>query len=319
MISIVIPVYNASTDLRRCLDSILRQTAIYEVWLINDGSTDESGLICDEYVQNYAQFHVYHGENNGVSHARNIGIEKAIGNYITFIDADDYIEDNFLEEIYPINEEDFTICGRKVEYSNGRIDDIIPNFTNMNNILSSSLIRSVWGKLFKVGIIRSQALLFDTSLAIGEDTLFVLTYLNHIGTYKVIANSGYVYRCPSYSINKYRSLPSHLIDLRRKLLKQELLLKNKSYDTVQLSSNNNKIIGFNLLSLLYLSNRYYSKERLEYLDEFFQISNKEDIGLSNFLAKVYKILLKLGNPALLDIFLLSAMKIIWWKSKVYKY
>src|SRR5690606_22350516 len=107
------------------LDSLLFQiNAAYEVWLINDGSTDESRAICEEYARNYTQFHVYHGENKGVSHARNIGIEKARGAYITFVDADDYVGSEFLSDLHPTGEEEFSVCGHRILKHNGQVRDV---------------------------------------------------------------------------------------------------------------------------------------------------------------------------------------------------
>ncbi len=101
MISVIVPVYNVAPYLKRCIDSILKQTHTdFELLLINDGSTDGSVLICQEYVEKDSRIHLYHQNNQGVSAARNLGIDKANGNYITFIDSDDFVEDIYLEKLY---------------------------------------------------------------------------------------------------------------------------------------------------------------------------------------------------------------------------
>lgn len=91
MVSIIVPVYNAEKYLSRCVDSILSQTMKdFELLLIDDGSQDESGRICDEYSEKDARVRVFHKPNGGVSSARNLGIDHAKGKYIIFIDSDDY-------------------------------------------------------------------------------------------------------------------------------------------------------------------------------------------------------------------------------------
>lgn len=100
-ISIIIPVYNTEKYISRCLDSILIQTfKNYEVLLINDGSTDGSDMLCREYASNYDFIKYYNQENQGLSVSRNYGVAEAKGEYITFIDSDDYIGENYLKDLY---------------------------------------------------------------------------------------------------------------------------------------------------------------------------------------------------------------------------
>ena len=97
LISIIVPIYNTEKYLHECLDSIINQTyANFEVLLVNDGSTDSSGIICQEYVKNDSRFRYFEKENGGVSSARNLGLERSEGVYITFIDSDDWVESNHL-------------------------------------------------------------------------------------------------------------------------------------------------------------------------------------------------------------------------------
>ena len=98
--SIIVPVYNVEKYLSTCVESILSQTFNnWELILINDGSTDYSGIICDEYKKKDTRIKVFHTENKGVSAARNIGLKNAIGEWIAFIDSDDYMEKNWLEVV----------------------------------------------------------------------------------------------------------------------------------------------------------------------------------------------------------------------------
>lgn len=101
IISVIVPVYNVEEYLSRCIDSILAQTFTdFELLLINDGSTDNSGRICDEYIKNDSRIKVFHTKNFGVSSARNKGIENAIGKYISFVDSDDEVFNTYLETLY---------------------------------------------------------------------------------------------------------------------------------------------------------------------------------------------------------------------------
>ena len=96
-ISIITPVYNTKKYLRRCIESILSQSySNLELLLINDGSTDESGLICDEYAKNDSRVKVFHTSNGGPSRARNIGLENISGDYVLFVDSDDWVDDKFI-------------------------------------------------------------------------------------------------------------------------------------------------------------------------------------------------------------------------------
>ena len=103
IISIIVPVYNAEKYLSRCIDSILRQTfADFELILVNDGSSDKSKEICEKYLESDPRIKLINQENSGVSAARNTGLDNASGEYIGFVDSDDFIEKNMYEELYNI-------------------------------------------------------------------------------------------------------------------------------------------------------------------------------------------------------------------------
>lgn len=155
MISIIVPVYNVERYLSRCIDSILSQTySDFELLLINDGSSDSSGIICDRYARQDERIRVFHKENAGVVSARNLGLDKAVGEWVTFVDSDDWIDQNMYQTLY--NEaisaqSDFVLCDFYLYYSpdnktlykavstKGLKEDIIRNyilsFTSLCNIL----------------------------------------------------------------------------------------------------------------------------------------------------------------------------------------
>ena len=110
-ISIIIPVYNSETTLHQCVDSILYQDyKDFEVLLIDDGSKDKSPAICDEYTEKDNRVKVFHKQNGGVSSARNLGLDYAKGDWITFVDSDDHVESNYLVDLTSI-QSDLVIVG----------------------------------------------------------------------------------------------------------------------------------------------------------------------------------------------------------------
>lgn len=158
-ISVIIPVYNVEKYLKRCIESVINQTIKdLEIILVDDGSTDSSGRICDEYAKKDKRIKVIHKENGGLSDARNAGLDIARGYYISFVDSDDYIDNNMIEKLYygcTKNNTDIAICDKILELENGKKfkEKMYNNSCELNqketyeNILLYS--PSVWNKLFK--------------------------------------------------------------------------------------------------------------------------------------------------------------------------
>lgn len=181
-ISIIVPVYNVEKYLNRCLDSIINQSFNdFELILINDGSTDKSGIICDKYAQIDKRVRVIHKKNEGVSLTRNLGISIAKGDYITFIDSDDWIEQDFLKkaiEYIKENNVSILITGFVFENNkkifnifNGKKDEIILNNEIKKEFLKQNKFSwTVYDKFFKKEIIKKYK--FDSRFKIGEDMLF---------------------------------------------------------------------------------------------------------------------------------------------------
>lgn len=191
-VSIIIPIYNAEIYLPYCLDTIRNQTyKDLEVILVNDGSTDDSGKICDEYSKKDNKFIVIHKKNGGVSSARNAGLKIAKGRYIGFVDPDDWMEPNIVENLYKLitnNDADMSCCGYYKEDIEGKIinktsgaDPMrINNKEVLNNILNPNGYYSfVWNKLFSSNIIKKNRIYFDEDIQFGEDLLFCCEYLTH--------------------------------------------------------------------------------------------------------------------------------------------
>ena len=148
IISVIIPVYNAEKYLHRCIDSILAQTFTdLELLLINDGSSDKSGAICDEYAQNDSRVRVFHKKNGGVSSARNLGLENACGEWISFIDSDDWIELTMYEKLYGkaiIENADIVYSNMMMVFGNNKECYFTANYTSDKIELMKNYISSVW-------------------------------------------------------------------------------------------------------------------------------------------------------------------------------
>ena len=126
LITVVVPVYNVEKYIKKCIDSIINQTyKNIEIILVNDGSTDNSGKICNDYAKKDCRIKVIHKENGGLSDARNFGIENTTGKYITFVDSDDYIEIDYVEYLYNLvvkNKVDISICSMFIDSTKKHIN-----------------------------------------------------------------------------------------------------------------------------------------------------------------------------------------------------
>lgn len=209
MISIIVPIYNAEKYLHRCVDSILTQSYTdFELLLINDGSKDGSGAICDAYVAKDSRVRVFHKENGGVSSARNLGLDHAQGEWITFCDVDDYVSAEWLSSYMDSIDdgEDLVIQGVYNITNNG---DVIlkkrPSFwgtqlVDRQNIITQLFIDGVYGflftKLFRRRIIESHHIRFDIQSAFREDAQFFSKYMEFINKFRCIDNANYYYILP---------------------------------------------------------------------------------------------------------------------------
>lgn len=203
-ISIIVPVYNSSKYLEKCFDSIKNQTYTdFEVIVINDGSTDCSGEICDKYAELDNRFKIIHKENGGVSKARNIGIDNAHGEYITFIDSDDWIDIDYLQKfIVAVDPNcDLIVSGITNEYPDMTTSmlSIQSNFfasTNakqLHNLIKSRLVFGPYNKLFNSYIIKANNILFPIDISYGEDRIFNYHYIKYVNNIITITYNGYHY------------------------------------------------------------------------------------------------------------------------------
>lgn len=194
MISVIVPVYNTEQYLHRCIDSILAQTYTdFELLLIDDGSTDSSGAICDEYALKDTRVRVFHKENGGVSSARNLGLDNAQGEWITFVDSDDIFVDSNAFAVF-VNKD---IDADLIVYSFLWNDDLIkcPCNNSLQDIFFSYHSIVIWGKIYKSSIIKLNQLYFNERIHLGEDQLWFTEYLKYTSTYLCNKDVLYGYNC----------------------------------------------------------------------------------------------------------------------------
>ncbi|HZK39328.1 MAG TPA: glycosyltransferase [Clostridia bacterium] len=210
-ITLIVPVHNTEKYLRQCVTSIIAQTMFdgIEIILIDDGSTDNSSEICDEFAREYKNITVIHQENSGVSAARNVGLEKARGQYIAFVDSDDYIFSEMYERLFENAEKikaDMSVCGFvqcfpdkevSVRYPFPEQEPMDKDFIQ-NNIyafmLQKESFNSCCNKLFTRRVIDKSNIRFQVGRANGEDRRFVIDFLAKSDLVCYTPFIGYYYR-----------------------------------------------------------------------------------------------------------------------------
>lgn len=182
-ITIIIPIYNASLYLSRCLDSILAQK--FEDWqllLVDDGSKDDSLRVMQEYAVRDSRVRVFHKENEGVSIARQYGLDRVDTPYFIYCDADDYVEPDYLERLHKAiteNHSDFAICAYWEEYGDHQVLMDTPNSSVtglIHNFLNDKVWGVTWNKLYKTSVVRDNKIRFVPHLQMWEDLAFTIDY-----------------------------------------------------------------------------------------------------------------------------------------------
>lgn len=203
-ISIVIPVYNAESFIRRCLDSIITQSyRDFEVILVDDGSSDGSASICDLYASKYEYFSVIHTPNRGVSAARNLGMKSAKGAFVTFIDADDYVLPEFLSSFVCNSglDADVSFTGVRCIYPDAsknhvcrsRHTGIVSRKVMIHECIHNNLCYSPWAKLFSLSFLKLHDIKFDEHLKYAEDRVFIAQVLTSAKTFSASDECTYIY------------------------------------------------------------------------------------------------------------------------------
>lgn len=227
-VSIIIPVYNTEKFLKRCIESVLNQSYTnIEIILINDGSTDTSGEICDEFAKKDDRIITIHQKNQGVSSARNTGLKYSTGQYIQFIDSDDSVNinmTNLLVHSIIKNKCDIAVCGYST-IGKEKKDVVYPSsLFERNEFLIASYINQtvsplIWGScnmIFKKQIIDDNSISFNHKYFMGEDGLFTLRYLEYCNKVYIIGESLYNYYqyIPEERISAMSHLSTDVYELR---------------------------------------------------------------------------------------------------------
>lgn len=241
MISIIIPVYNAASYLNQCIESVVNQSYTnWECILINDGSTDKSAYICDYWSQIDSRIHVIHQSNYGVSASRNIGIKKSKGEYIVFVDSDDWIEPNYLYDMINCmidNNTDLIVTGTNHIHQSRDIIIYKPLYKSnfmLSNENTSVFIENIllfygpYAKLFKSCIIKKHGINFPEDYSLGEDLLFNFHYLTKINKIHYLSVANYNYRILNTGslTSKYRDNEFDIHYFQWKVQRDFLISKN---------------------------------------------------------------------------------------------
>ena len=216
MISIIVPMYNAESTISNTIEHILQQT--YKNWeliLIDDGSTDQTYSICNKYLNDDNRIVLKKVENGGPSKARNLGLRYAKGEYVTFCDADDYFDINFLDNMLSVlqvdNDIDLVICSYK---SYSKKEKNLYNTTELTSqeiayqcLDNEKIAGYLWNKMFKNDIIKKHKIRFDEEIFCCEDLLFIIKYIEKSKkAYYIDKELYYHTNQPSSIINSYNPL-----------------------------------------------------------------------------------------------------------------
>lgn len=259
-VSIIVPIYNAQSTISSLIESVQSQEEqSWELLLVNDGSIDESGLICDEASKADARIITIHQKNQGVSAARNAGLDHATAEWITFVDSDDMLTDTFLSSMLNAAE-----SGQNVDLVYGSYAIVeggktsISLYNNMlytesggvrNALLSTKIMHrcSPWAKLFKRSIIEANHLRFDMKLPISEDRLFVYGYFPYVKCIATTATVGYIYGSFSATSLKHKKHHESVLVHRQKVMTEAL---KKVYAAFSINPSEEYVMWNHLMRIL---------------------------------------------------------------------
>lgn len=291
-ISIILPVYNAEKTLQKCIKSILKQDFIdFELIIINDGSDDDTLFICKNYAEKDNRIELISQSNKGVSSARNIGLDKAKGKYICFVDADDWAEQGYLSaffryNIIPNKEIVIQSCYESSDKETS-IKCILPdklyNQTDFTSIFTELHILGYgypFAKLYQTDIIKKYNLRFDTNIHFIEDLLFFLNYFQHMESVRTVSEAHYYYTVHtseislSYSHNQYDSeIKAYYSE--KKILETLTTKFNLSNSAIEYWKTNNGFLFYRAIRTIYRPQwKEIFSERIKILKEQW---NKENI------------------------------------------
>lgn len=266
-VSIILAAYNAETYLRRAIDGILAQTlSDFEVLLVDDGSTDRTPTICEEYAQKDARFRVFHEQHQGVAYARQVGIDNARGRYTINVDVDDHFETAMLEEMYQTAEQeeaDLLICdyweqNKKGKEYHSQKPTVLAAKEVTNDIVEGKLYGALWNKLIRTTCYRDNRICFRQELTMREDLFFIFDLMPYIRYIAYLPKAFYTYNKTS---NNCSLTNTYLIE-NRNYYEQEILwhlvaLGNTMVGDIQKERLRNALLNDAYITL---SGRIFSKD-----------------------------------------------------------
>lgn len=274
-ISIIVAAYNAEKYLAKGIEGILNQSfEAFELLLVDDGSTDSTGIICDEYAKKDSRIHVYHERHQGVAHARQIGIKHASGKYTIHIDADDQIIHNMLEVMYNAAngaDADFLICDYMEVNNNGTIyhaqrptsltpEDLI------NDMTSRKLYGALWNKLIRTSCFQDNKVGFREDLNMSEDMFFVFDVLPYCSKIVYLPKAFYSYD----RTRNTSSLTNMYLSEDKSFYLQEIQWNDAVLKTPLVSKKNKETVSNSLLNIAYITLNGSIFTKTEWEDAFSQ-------------------------------------------------
>lgn len=287
LLSIIIPIYNAEKYIDRCISSVVNQTLKeIEIILINDGSKDESLLLCKEWESKDCRIKLFSQDNSGVSAARNLGIRKALGKYIMFLDSDDYMFPQMCEMMHEMlikKNADCIICGtaetggglwvpeKNMDYIS--FDEFKKDFVYQ---LNTELLSPCWNKIFKKELITDH---FREDISFGEDLIFCLDYFRNCNRISFITDA-LLFHEKDISGSLVSVVNFHrLLDIEKVHLG---IIRFDSNTSVQQGLHNKYIKDITVyLRMFFLNKKLSIKEKQHWLNEWIKISFIGRIAISN--------------------------------------
>lgn len=293
MISVVIPVFNAEKYLKKCVESIENQTyKAFEIILVDDGSTDNSGKMCDELKQSNGNISVIHQKNSGASSARNAGIESASGEYVVFCDSDDYIDAEMLRKLTEAKKSHpskLVLCGIEKITSSGRKSCLLEGEKLLEvskkdffAVQKAQLFNAPVNKLFERDILIKKNIRFNPSVALGEDLIFNADYVMATGQDFVVVNEPlYIYDTSINNSVSKKYLPHMLDDYIEMEKKFNQLIEYTHSDMDKYSRRYATILLYNIVNAIKNTmseqNSASSSEKIEQISEILEAFNIKDI------------------------------------------
>jgi len=310
LVSIIIPIYNAENNISKCIGSILKQTySNIEVLCINDGSKDKSKEILEEYQKKDKRIIIINKNNSGVSDTRNLGISRSKGDYVMFIDADDYIEKNYIKEMIKIANKyecDHVISGytevnnnqkkEKTIYRDKEETFDITYPKEINNAFKTFEFNPCWKQLISRKLLLKNKIKFNKEIKYGEDMLFSLECYVKSKKTMYLKNFGYYYTINETSVMRKKDIESHKKYYSDNKLTTELIIKNYNLTQENIQSLYFKtLVIFNNICTRVIKSQNNYKSVKKIISEERKLYNKifKQYKISKYGTKKQKILFSL--------------------------